>query len=377
MKLVALGDSNTGNNLNPYYVTESQTYFKLIADALGYVQAINAGVSGNKSGQMLARVQSDVIAHAPDVCLVMAGTNDAAASITNGTATDTLVADYITNMAGIIAALNAANIKPVIFSPPFSLAPRLEGRLQRMTDALRQLCASSGVAFVDLFGKMRADSDTMPASAFNQWFLDVAGSPDLYHLGATGHQRIADLFLLSQLQFVAQAPATQEGTALSVTLTGSFGNMDAKTVRTRIKPAAMTLPSGAVTKIRLTLQGHADEPLTLAKCCIGKRNAVGDPCDAVSLASLQVAGASAFTVPAGGQVVTDWLPFMWNKTDDLIVSFYSNGGASSDKLASASGTAAGDTYLKNGDEAAIADVTGFSEYLGYLSLVTKVETDGF
>lgn len=168
-----------------------------------------------------------------------------------------------------------------------------------------------------------------------------------------------------------------DGEVLSATLVGAFGNVDAKTVKCRIKSSAMAPPAGSVTKIRLTLKGHADEPLVLAKCYIGKRNSVGDACDAVSLAPLQVAGASAFTIPAGGQVTTDWLPFFWNKIDDFVVSIYANGGPTADKLAAAVGSPAGDTYLKSGDEAAIADASGFAEYIGYLSLVTKIETDGF
>lgn len=180
------------------------------------------------------------------------------------------------------------------------------------------------------------------------------------------------------LPAVAQTPVpTPTGVVLDTAIAGNFGNVDGKTIKVRINASQLSPPPGEVTKIRLTLQAHADEPLAIAKCYIGKKNAVGDTYDAVSLASLKVSGASAFTVPVGGQLVTDWLPFMWNKIDDLIVSFYCNGGASSDKLPAAVSSATGDTYLKNGDEAATANASGFTEYLGYLSLVTKIETDGF
>lgn len=377
MKLVALGDSNTGNNRTPYYVAEGETYFKIIANAMGYDQAINAGVSGNTASAMLARIGTDVLPHAPAVCLVMAGTNEADASITNAIPVDSLVSTYRSAMGGIISALVSASIKPVVISPPYSLKPRMEGRLQAIRAAARNLCMARGVQFVDLFGRMQADSETMGTSLFNQWYMDINGTPDLYHMGVTGHQRIASHFLANQMQVGVVPPASAVGTVLDVALPTIFGNMDAKTIKCRIKAAGLTFPPGQVTKIRLTLQGHADEPLTLAKCYLGKKNAVGDAYDAVSLAPLQVVGASSFTVPAGGQIVTDWLPFIWNKSDDLIVSFYCNGGASSDKLAAASSSVIGDTYLKNADEAATVNATGFTEYLGYLSLVTKIETDGF
>src|SRR5688572_29214196 len=38
--------------------------------------AINAGVSGNETGQMLARFDADVLAHDPAVLVLLGGTND-------------------------------------------------------------------------------------------------------------------------------------------------------------------------------------------------------------------------------------------------------------------------------------------------------------
>ena len=171
--------------------------------------------------------------------------------------------------------------------------------------------------------------------------------------------------------------STLEGTIFNETLTSSFGNIDTKTVKVRLKPASMSVPSGAVTKIRLTLKGQADEPLTISKLYIGRRNSSGDAWDAVSFTQLQVSGASAFTIPAAGQLVTDWVAFPWNKTDEIIVSLYCNGGTSSDRLAANSGSTVGDTYIANVDSAATANDTGLTGFAGYLSLITKIETDGF
>lgn len=381
MKLAALGDSNTGNNRNPYYVAASETYFQLVSAALGYETAINAGVSGDTAGGGLARLQADVIAYSPSVCTVMFGTNEVDGSITANTQIDALISSYRSNIDGIITALLAASIKPVIVSPPFALRARAEGRLAALRDSLRELCIRRNVAFVDLFGKMQEDSNTQTASYFNQWFMDIGGTPDTYHIGVTGHQRIANTILAGQLAIGSStpppSPPEDSGTVLNATLDGNFGNIDGKTIKVRIKAAQLSPPSGAVTKIRLGLQGHADEPLTLAKLYIGQKATSGDAYDAASLSQMKVGGSSAFTVPQGTQVWTDWLTFSWDKTSDLIVSLYCNAGANADKMAAASPSAIGDTHLKNGDEAATANATGFTAYNGYLSLVAKIETDGF
>src|SRR5690554_5030310 len=40
------------------------------------MEVINAGIGGNTSGQLLERIEEDVIGHRPDLVIVMVGTND-------------------------------------------------------------------------------------------------------------------------------------------------------------------------------------------------------------------------------------------------------------------------------------------------------------
>lgn len=374
MKIAALGDSNTGNNNDPYYVTAAQTYFQLVADALGYTQAINAGKSGHTATAMLWRVQTDVIAHAPDVCLVMAGTNEGDSSLTGNVPTASLVATYTSQMGGILAALQAAGIKPIVISPAFALRPRMEGRLQALRDAGRQLCLEQGVAFVDLFGKMQHDSHTLSTQAFNAWFLDIGGTPDTYHMGVTGHQRLAELILLSQYQHqAAQAPATTTGSVFVATHGSAFGNMTGNTARVQIYASQTTPPTGAVTSIRLKLQAHADEPFTVGACYVGQRTA---GCSMQSPQPVKVAGSSTFTIPQGTAVWSDWIALAWDKVADLIVSVYANGGPNADKMSADFLSAAGATWLISGCDAATPAGVGYTEYTGYMSLIAGIETDG-
>lgn len=374
MKIAALGDSNTGNNNDPYYVTANQTYFQLVADALGYTQAINAGKSGHTATAMLWRIQTDVIAHAPDVCFVMAGTNEGDSSITSNVPTASLVATYTSQMGGILAALKAASIKPIVISPAFALRPRMEGRLQALRDAGRQLCLEHGVAFVDLFGKMQHDSHTLSMQAFNAWFLDIGGVPDTYHMGVTGHQRLAELILLSQHQHqAAQAPVQTTGSIFTATHGSSFGNMTGNTGRIQIYASQTTPPTGAVTSIRLKLQAHADEPFTVGACYVGKRT---NGCSMDTPQPVKVSGASAFTISPGTAVWSDWIALAWDKVTDLIVSVYANGGPTADKMSAEFQSASGSTWLANGNDAATPTGTGYTEYAGYLSLISGIETDG-
>jgi len=62
----------------------------------------NSGIGGNTSAQMLARIQTDVLAHAPGYCHVLAGTNDTRQSVPLETTKANLTAIYDTlNTAGV------------------------------------------------------------------------------------------------------------------------------------------------------------------------------------------------------------------------------------------------------------------------------------
>jgi len=69
--IVFFGDSITSGHSLP---TE-QAFPALVGQALG-VRAINAGVSGNTSGDALRRVEPDVLAHQPRLVVVQFGGND-------------------------------------------------------------------------------------------------------------------------------------------------------------------------------------------------------------------------------------------------------------------------------------------------------------
>lgn len=67
---------------------------------------VNAGVTGNTSANMLARIQTDIITPGCDVCVILAGTNDAGTGVP--------VATFAANITAMVAALRAAWIRPVL-----------------------------------------------------------------------------------------------------------------------------------------------------------------------------------------------------------------------------------------------------------------------
>lgn len=107
-KIVFFGDSLT----QAVEVQPTDRWAYKVGTSAGYAPAdiINSGISGNRSDQMLARIQSDVIAHSPDVCVLMPTVNDRTNNIPIATAEQTI--------RSIIEQLQGAGIKVTVVSPP-------------------------------------------------------------------------------------------------------------------------------------------------------------------------------------------------------------------------------------------------------------------
>lgn len=73
-KIVCIGDSGTYHT-NIYICPPEKQWVSLLA-AAGVYDVVNSGISGNTADQMIARFQTDVIAHSPDYCIIECGGND-------------------------------------------------------------------------------------------------------------------------------------------------------------------------------------------------------------------------------------------------------------------------------------------------------------
>lgn len=144
--IVFLGDSITqaGTGAEGYI-----TLFKLACDAAGHrVEAINAGISGHKSNDMLARLQRDVIDRKPDWVSISCGVND----VWHGERGVPLP-DYKKNMAEIVERCQRAGIEVLLLTAtPIHEDPNSKEnqKLAAYNEYLREMAKEKKVLLCDL-----------------------------------------------------------------------------------------------------------------------------------------------------------------------------------------------------------------------------------
>jgi len=104
MKIICVGSSI----VNGFPLKRSQCWVSLWRAASGY-EIINKGVNGSTSSDMLSRFPSDVLAHKPDMVLIMTGTNDFMLRIADPSG-------VLANIAAMCDMAVKHDIKPVIVS---------------------------------------------------------------------------------------------------------------------------------------------------------------------------------------------------------------------------------------------------------------------
>jgi lysophospholipase L1-like esterase len=117
----------------------------------GWTQIHNAGIAGNTSTQMLARIQSDVIAKQPGACLLMAGTNDVVVGMTTQQ-----VQTCMNNIERMVLMLLNANILPILVTIPpkngsAGAGEVVRGLTQRMIRFYYLLSEYYGIPLADIY----------------------------------------------------------------------------------------------------------------------------------------------------------------------------------------------------------------------------------
>lgn len=142
---IVLGDSVDSSSTGWWPVTCAFTQGRM-------ANYLNAGIPGNTTAQMLARVQADVIAYAPDVCVIGGPTNDIGLGYAEATTR--------ANIAAIVDALRAANIAPVIRNcppcdvpgvAPWNTVALRTAAIQRYNAWLDNWAASKGIPVLDIY----------------------------------------------------------------------------------------------------------------------------------------------------------------------------------------------------------------------------------
>ncbi|MEO6908345.1 MAG: SGNH/GDSL hydrolase family protein [Abditibacteriaceae bacterium] len=151
-KIAFLGDSITSNGWS-----QPMGYVHLVISGLkaNGVDAtpIPAGISGNMSNQMLARLDSDVISKKPDWMTLSCGVND----VWHG-ARGVPLDDYKKNITQIVEKAQAANIKVMILtSTPIGedYSNDLNAKLAPYNDFLHELAKEKNLPIADLNADMK------------------------------------------------------------------------------------------------------------------------------------------------------------------------------------------------------------------------------
>lgn len=152
-KIAFLGDSITqqGWEKPSGYVNE---VISGLASAGVQVTPIPAGVSGNKSNDMLARIQGHVIAKKPDWMTLSCGVND----VWHGERGVNLE-DYKKNITAILDACKTAGIKVLVLTAT-PISEKLDApanlKLAGYNDFLRAIAKERGLPLADLNADMQA-----------------------------------------------------------------------------------------------------------------------------------------------------------------------------------------------------------------------------
>jgi lysophospholipase L1-like esterase len=145
-KFVALGDSLTAwpaDNPWPSRLDAIDTKLKLVN---------NAGVPGNTTAQMRARLDSDVYAYHPDVLFVLGGTNDLGLGI-SGSAT-------IANLRAILVGAKAHGIMVILIVVPPDKYTSMAPRIDSLNTAIVNLARSQRVTYVDIHSPLTSSRGT-------------------------------------------------------------------------------------------------------------------------------------------------------------------------------------------------------------------------
>ena len=154
--IVCMGDSLTDAEWKTHQDAASYSYLpaaeqhwtSLIAKELP-AKVINKGIARQRTDEMLARFQKDVVAQQPEVCIIWGGAND----VLQGKA----VPSILRNVRYMIELCQQNNIRPVLVDAPIRLPddPAKAEQCQRdfalLHEAYKKLAADEKLAFVDLY----------------------------------------------------------------------------------------------------------------------------------------------------------------------------------------------------------------------------------
>jgi acyl-CoA thioesterase I len=188
-QIVAMGDS----------ITQGAGYLKMTDQVLAeqypelaLPKIINAGVSGNKAENMVARFEKDVIAKKPNVVTISVGINDVWHRLKEPHK-DEVLAKYTENVTKMVDLAQAAGAKVIIIAPTLiqeDLANEGNKRLLMYVAAQREIAKAKHCTFIDLHQMFRTALEKRP----EQFAKSAKGhyyTSDGVHMAAPGNAIMA------------------------------------------------------------------------------------------------------------------------------------------------------------------------------------------
>lgn len=177
---VIFGDSITAQNVDPNggAASSARGYMTWANAFLGERKldiTANAGVGGNTTAQMLARISTDVLAYTPGWVVVLGGTNDAS----NGVAAATTIANLKSIFQQILATgakVVACTITPSDYINANSAYQLAAGDVNNWIRAYSQ--ATAGMVLCDWAGYLANPADGTPLTAFFQGSVGTRVHPE-------------------------------------------------------------------------------------------------------------------------------------------------------------------------------------------------------
>jgi len=200
LRIVAMGDSTTAGT--PAFKSPRESppngsgdktsqYAYWLMQAHPEWEVINQGINGERSDQIRARFEADVVAKKPAIVVIIAGVND----VYQGRD----VEHVTTELAAMYARAKDAGIKVIAGSiiPYNTATPEQNARMHEINAWIeRQAQTNPWIAF--------ADTRAAAASASNPDLL--RSSPDGLHPDANGYRRMADAIAPAIARVLARRP---------------------------------------------------------------------------------------------------------------------------------------------------------------------------
>lgn len=195
--VVAFGDSVT-LGVRPGLVTLEETYSAQLERMLDGAKVINAGVGGNDTGHLLARLDRDVLSRGPNVVVLMVGLNDAAYVDPGPVArTSPRISSeaFRRNLITLVERIRAGGSRVLLVTPnPMTQAYAHAGFGYYATHDINASLDQHREAMLDAARELRCPVVDLYAAWRDRRDLDRL-LVDGIHPGVEGHARIAELLL--------------------------------------------------------------------------------------------------------------------------------------------------------------------------------------